>query len=126
MYVVCGRSYRVVVPNDDFGDYLIPGGQARFTAVEGGYGNIFNLPLQFSPLGVEFEFTIHPNASGGMMIAVDGLQVRARVPTASEGSDEEEEDDESDFDVDEPGPWLPTTGPFGGDGGAGGSAGVVA
>ena len=41
-----GRNYRIAVPTAAFGVHLYPGGQARFTEVAGGYGEIFNLPAQ--------------------------------------------------------------------------------
>ena len=116
-----------MVPSEDFGEYLVAGGQARFTEIDGGDRTIINLPLQVDA-GVTFEIEIGSHAIGGQMIIVAGLQVRARAPgrTCTGTSDEDDDDDdESEVGLDEPGPWLPT-GSFGGDGGAGGSVGVVA
>ena len=113
--------YRVVIPREDFGEFLFLGGQARFTDVDCSGTPIFHLPLHVDA-GVAVEITIGPHALGGSCIAVEGLQVRARVG----GADDEEEDDADDDDggvdfADEPpAPWRRFDG---GSGGAGGGAG---
>lgn len=106
------------MPREDFGEYLVAGGQARFTEIDGGDRTIFTLPSTVDA-GLAFEITIGAHAIGGEMIIVAGLQVRARAPgpTCTGTSDEDDEDDESEFDVDlnDETPWL-----GGGAGGAGG------
>ena len=77
-----GRKYRVIVERADFGDYYFPGGQAGFTGVEGPFPTISSLPVQDEPAPISFApIEIHPNAVGGMVILVDGLEVRRTAPT---------------------------------------------
>ena len=73
-----GRKYRVLVPREDFGELLFPGGAARFTEVEGGDARIFELPAQIGAV-LAFEFDIHAAAIGGSCIHVGGLEVRAHA-----------------------------------------------
>jgi hypothetical protein len=69
----------VLVPREDFGELLFPGGAARFTEVEGGDARIFELPAQVPEEVLSFDFEIHPAAIGGSCIYVAGLEVRARA-----------------------------------------------
>jgi hypothetical protein len=73
-----GRKYQVILRREDFGDHLYPGGQVRFTKVTGGDARIFDLPAQVGPT-LSFIVEIHPDAVVGMMICVEGLEVRAHA-----------------------------------------------
>ena len=119
-----GRKYRVKVPLADFRDVRIHTGmQVRFTDIQGGNGHIYTLPTIDLGIGtpIVFEFEIHPDATGGLMISVDGMQVRAFAP--STGDDDDEDEGDLNLYDEPPHPWLPFQG---GGGGAGGSAGLVA
>lgn len=74
-----GRKYRVVVPREDFGEFLFLGGQVRFTQIEGGDSRIYDLPTHAGEAPLAFNFDIDGNASGGTCVCVDGMQVR-RAP----------------------------------------------
>ena len=121
MRVCMCLRYRVVIPREDFGEFLFLGGQARFTDVDCSGTPIFHLPLHVDA-GVAVEITIGPHALGGTCIAVEGLQVRARVGGADDDEEEEDDDDDGgvDFADEPPAPWRRFDG---GSGGAGGGAG---
>ena len=110
-----------MIPREDFGEFLFLGGQARFTDVDCSGTPIFHLPLHVDA-GVAVEITIGPHALGGLCIAVEGLQVRARVGGADDEEEDEADDDDGgvDFADEPPAPWRRFDG---GSGGAGGGAG---
>ena len=72
------HRYRGIVPRADFGEHVYPGGQIRFTEIEGGDARIFTFPAEVFE-ALSFEFEIHADALGGMMICAEGLEVRARA-----------------------------------------------
>lgn len=71
-------KYRVPVPVEDFGAHFHLGGSVRFTKVPGGKPSIFKLPdiVQACGISLIFDLQVHPEASGGRMIAVSGLEVK--------------------------------------------------
>ena len=70
----------MLLPQADFGEFLFPGGQARFTEIDGGDARIFSLPMQIGEEAqLEFKFEIDADAIGGDGILVEGLEVRARA-----------------------------------------------
>lgn len=72
-------QYHVAVPKVDFGRRFFPSGEARWTRVNGGDPNkIYKLP-PVAPRNEEaivFKIPVHPAATGGRVMLVDGLVVR--------------------------------------------------
>ena len=66
---------KVAVPREAFGVHLDPGGQVRLTSICGGDDPVFDLPAEIPP-SLDLTFKICPEAGGGTMIFVGGLQVR--------------------------------------------------
>ena len=75
------REYIVDVPPEEFGGRFIPGGQARWTDVNGGPTDpiIHALPSQLPPPGgvVRFRLRVCPEGAMGRLVIVGGLEVRA-------------------------------------------------
>lgn len=76
-------EYEVRIPVADFGGRLFLGGDARITGVHGGDPTtIYRLPPTVVPPpdgAIAFRLIVHPRASRGRFIVVDGLEVRAHM-----------------------------------------------
>jgi hypothetical protein len=71
------REYDVVVKMADFGELFFPGGEARFTQVQGGDERVHRLPAVWqTDGGLRFRISVCPEGAMGRVIIVAGLETR--------------------------------------------------